>query len=168
MKAKTIIPMAQEIVIPRSFLDAWKHRKANLIIEGFWPALESAFNEVNGKATRFTIGPLDVVDSIMRCEERLAELKVARHKRPDHIALVRQSAGPCKSYRYGSIGTCYQVTITCGHSWRLDYVKRVTVSPGAQGVRTVLMNEEMYMCAVRNFLPDVRILQSAPAIGETK
>jgi hypothetical protein len=168
MKDKCFIPMAQEIVIPRSFLEAWKHRKANLNIEGFWPALESAFNEVNGKATRFTIGPLDVVDSIMRCEERLKELKVAWHKRPDHIALVRQSAGASMSYRYGSIGTCYQVTVIRGNSWRLDYVKRVTVSPGAQGGRAVLMNEEMYMHAARTLLPDVRILQSAPAIGETK
>jgi hypothetical protein len=104
----------------------------------------------------------------MRCEERLKELKVAWHKRPDHIALVRQSAGASMSYRYGSIGTCYQVTVIRGNSWRLDYVKRVTVSPGAQGVRAVLMNEEMYMHAARTLLPDVRILQSAPAIGETK
>lgn len=168
MKDKIVIPMGQQIIIPRKFLNAWKNRNSNITIEGFWPALESAFNEVNGKATRYTIGAFDVIDSIMQCEERLAELKVVWSSRPYNITLVRQSAGPSMSYKYSSIGTCYQITMIRDHSWRLDFVKRVAVNPGAQGMRTILMRQSMYERAARALLPDVRVLQDVSATGETK
>lgn len=167
MKDKLVIPMAQEVVIPRSFLDAWKHRKANFTIEGFWSALESAFNEVNGKATRFTIGSLDVIDSVTRCEDRLNELKISRASRVG-ISLVRQSAGPSGAYKYRTIGTCYQATVVHNNSWRLDFVKRVLISPGGAGLRVILMHKGTYMRAAESVLPDVRVLQDVSVIGETK
>ena len=95
-------------------------------------AIDAELNDVNGRATAFTVYvPQMVVHAAQRAERYLADHGVPVSDRSGAKVSYRPAGPTANSYRYGAVSTEITVRRKAGSApvWYLDAVERVMVYP---------------------------------------
>lgn len=98
-----------------------------------WPAINKAFDEVNGTARAFTLSSHDAWHRVREAERDLEKRGVPQRDR-EGCEVWEQSGGPtANAYKYAAAGTRFGFRRDASGGWELIRVERISVSPKQKG-----------------------------------
>ena len=103
------------------------------LLNGFRPALVSAFDVVNGRASSFTLDASDAIVAAIDAEHRLTRDGVTVANRAGASVTVRAAGPASKAYKYTARGTQVTLRRTAKGDWQLVQVVTIELRPGQPG-----------------------------------